>query len=134
MWDLIVGADGAYLNLRYSDGVKRKELIRLGFGHRKLADLAIEAVKSASRAGLKKPALRRLLKDLVENPALFETDEHFAELAAGVTEHRQVAAAYVPRREKAPYRRWGARYRSRSRSPDGKCVQPAGGSGWGSDA
>ncbi len=93
--------------LSYSHLVKRKELIRLGLGHRKLVDAAFEAIKSASRAGMKKPALRRLLKDLVENPSLFDTDEHFAELAASVAEHRQVAAAYLPRRERAPYRQWG---------------------------
>lgn len=112
----VVGSDRAVLkcaylicvtDLRYSDPVKRKELIRLGFGHRKLSDAAIAAIKSASRAGLKKPALRRLLKDLLENPGLFASDEHFAELAASVAEHRDVAAAYVPRREKAPYRQWG---------------------------
>jgi len=56
---------------------------------------------------MKKPAQRSLLKDLIANPALFEGDDHFAELAASIAKHRQVAAEFVPRREGAPYRQWG---------------------------
>ncbi len=87
--------------------MKRKELIKLGFGNRELRDLAIEAVKAAARAGMKKPALRRVLRDLADNPDLFADHEHFGALAKKAAEHREKAAAFVPRREKAPYRRWG---------------------------
>ncbi|MEM7356921.1 MAG: RtcB family protein, partial [Acidobacteriota bacterium] len=87
--------------------MKRKELIKLGFGNRQLSDLAMVSARSAARAGFKKPALRRLLRDLAANPTAFEGHEHFAELAAKVAEQRDAAAAYEPRREQAPYRRWG---------------------------
>ncbi|MEM7584376.1 MAG: RtcB family protein [Acidobacteriota bacterium] len=87
--------------------MKRKELIKLGLGSRELADAAVDAVKAASHTGLKKPALRRLLRDLVANPSLFDEDEHFGELSKKVAARRAKAESYVPRRDKAPYRRWG---------------------------
>lgn len=87
--------------------MRRKELVRLGFGNRRLIDVTTRAVRSACRAGFKKPALRRVLRDLAENPGLFLDDEHFGELAARVAEHRRAAETYVPRRDKAPYQRWG---------------------------
>ncbi len=87
--------------------MKRKDLIKLGLGPRQLREAAVRGLKAAARAGLKKPALRRLLKDLVDRPDQFADHEHFGELAKKVAEHREVAAAYVPRREKAPYRQWG---------------------------
>ncbi len=87
--------------------MKRKDLIKLGLGHRELRDAAVRGLKAASRAGMKKPALRRVLRDLVDRPDLFADHEHFGELAEKVAEHREVVAAYVPRRKKAPYRQWG---------------------------
>ncbi len=87
--------------------MKRKELIQLGFGPRELREAAILALKAAARAGMKKPALRRVLRDLAENPSLFDDHEHFGELAKKVAAHGEVAASYVPRKDSAPYRRWG---------------------------
>ncbi len=87
--------------------MKRKDLIKLGLGHHELRDAAIEGLKAAARAGMKKPALRRALRDLVDRPDLFVDHQHFAELAKKVAAHREVAAAYVPRQRNAPYRRWG---------------------------
>ncbi len=87
--------------------MKRKELIKLGFGSRELSMAAVEAVKSAARAGYKKPALRRLLKDLAGNPGLFTEDEVFAVLAKKVIAQRAEAASFVPRRDQAPYQQWG---------------------------
>ncbi len=87
--------------------MKRKELIKLGFGSRELSMAAVEAVKAASRAGYKKPALRRLLKNLAVNPGLFEEDELFGALAKQVGARHARAESFVPRREQAPYRRWG---------------------------
>ncbi|MCP3956220.1 MAG: RtcB family protein [bacterium] len=87
--------------------MKRKELIKLGFGHRDLREAAVEGLKAASRAGLKKPALRRLLRSLAADPALFTEHEHFGELARKAIQQRDAADAYEPRRENAPYRRWG---------------------------
>ncbi len=87
--------------------MKRADLIKLGLGPRELREAAVAGLKAASRAGLKKPALKRLLKQLVDRPEQFAGHEHFGELAKKVTEHREVAAAYEPRHRPAPYRRWG---------------------------
>ena len=87
--------------------MKRKDLIKLGLGPRELREAAVEGLKAAGRAGIKKPALLRLLKDLVDQPEMFTGHEQFGELAKKVAAHREVAAAYLPRREKAPYRQWG---------------------------
>ena len=87
--------------------MKHSELVRLGFGSRQLRDAAVRALRSAARSGMKKPALRRLLRSLAKDPGAFSGDEHFGALAAELTAQREAAAAYVPRPDKAPYRRWG---------------------------
>ena len=87
--------------------MRRKELIQLGLGHRELAEAAVEALKAATRSGAKKPARTRRLKEVVDDPGRFTGDEHFGELARKLGEHREAEEAFVPRPEKAPYRRWG---------------------------
>ena len=87
--------------------MKRKELIQLGFGPRELREAATLALREAARAGMKKPALRRVLRDLAESPSLFDDHPHFGGLAKKVATHREVATSYAPRKDQAPYRRWG---------------------------
>ncbi|HEX9734113.1 MAG TPA: RtcB family protein [Thermoanaerobaculia bacterium] len=88
--------------------MKRRELIKLGFGSRELADAAIAAVAAAARAGLKKTALRRRVHDLAASPEAFLGDQHFGELAAKLVDRGgENADAFVPRRSPAPYRQWG---------------------------
>ncbi|MCP4660801.1 MAG: hypothetical protein GY856_35815, partial [bacterium] len=62
--------------------MKRKELIKLGFGSRELQDAAIQAVAAAAAAGLGKSALRRRVRDLAAHPESFTDDELFGTLAA----------------------------------------------------
>jgi tRNA-splicing ligase RtcB len=87
--------------------MKRKELIRLGFGSRHLAEAAREGAAAAVRGGLKKPAIRRRLQELLETPTRFTEDEYFATLAAKVMELREAAAGYIPRTRMAPFQQWG---------------------------
>lgn len=87
--------------------MKNKELIKLGFGARPLAEAARTAAAAAVRGGLKKPAVKRRLTELLETPTRFTKDEYFAELAAKVLEQRAAAAGFVSRRHLAPYRQWG---------------------------
>ncbi len=88
--------------------MKRKELINLGLGTRELSDLAIDGVRSAAADGLKKPALRRLLRRLVADPGLFLEHQHFGSLARKLADRTTAAtAAFTPRRDPAPYRQWG---------------------------
>ena len=87
--------------------MKSKELIRMGFGARPLAEAAREAAAAAVRGGLKKAAVRRRLQDLLESPHLFTQDEYFGELATKVLAQKALAAGYVPRKNMAPYQQWG---------------------------
>lgn len=88
--------------------MKKKELVKLGFGSRELADAAIEAVASAAKAGLKKAALRRTVRHLAAHPEVYVDDEHFGELAKKLARRGGPPSAYVPRKEPAPYRQWGS--------------------------
>ncbi len=87
--------------------MKRKELIKLGFGRRDLADAAMAAAAAAVRAGLRKPALRRLLVDVRSQPSQFLEHEHFAPVAALLVAEEEARAGFTERKEKAPYQRWG---------------------------
>jgi tRNA-splicing ligase RtcB len=88
--------------------MKRKELINLGLGRRDLSDLAIAGIRSAAEAGLKKSALRRLLRQLIADPGLFVEHEHFGELARTLAKPAAAGGAgFEPRRDPAPYRQWG---------------------------
>ena len=87
--------------------MKRKELINLGFGSRQLSEAAIEAVTAATRGGVRKPAVRRLLRDLRESPQMFLEHEYFAALAKKILDERCLEAGYIPRRKNAPFKQWG---------------------------
>lgn len=88
--------------------MKRKELVKLGFGSRELSDAAIAAVAAAANAGMKKAALRRRVKDLARSPETFVDDEYFGELAKKMIGRKEERGLYVPRSEPAPYRQWGS--------------------------
>ncbi len=87
--------------------MKRAELIKLGFGSKQLREAAVAALKAAALAGMKKPALRRLLADLAADPALFTGHETFGELAKTTLEQREAQTSFAPRRAPVPYRQWG---------------------------
>ncbi|NJL29108.1 MAG: RtcB family protein, partial [Thermoanaerobaculia bacterium] len=61
--------------------MKRKDLIQLGIGSGQLFDLSVAAVTAAAHSGLRKPAIRRVLKELVANPARYAEHPLFGELA-----------------------------------------------------
>jgi len=87
--------------------MKRKELVKLGFGSRELSDAAIAAVAAAANAGMKKAALHRRVKHLARNPETFVDDEYFGELAKRMIGKKEEHGFYVPRAEPAPYKQWG---------------------------
>ena len=86
--------------------MKRRELVKLGFGSRPLAEAAHRAAGSARLAGWKKTAIRRLLADLLADPERFLAHEHFATLAEKVALEQKAKRGFQPRRP-APYRQWG---------------------------
>lgn len=91
--------------------MKKRELIKLGFGEKGLIHLAMEAARQAAAAGIKKAPLRQRFQDLKERPGQFLKDETFGELAREVAKRagyiRVPKKAFVPRKEDAPYRQWG---------------------------
>ncbi|MCG8462598.1 MAG: RtcB family protein [Holophagales bacterium] len=88
--------------------MKKRELINLGFGRREWLDPAIEGVRNAAGAGLKKSAIRRRLKDLAQRPAAFLDDEHFGALARAMSaEGVDSGALMVPRADPVRFRQWG---------------------------
>lgn len=86
--------------------MKRKELIKLGFGSKSLADKAMAGSATAVRAGWRKPAVRRFLTALRTDPSRHTEHEHFGELAKAMLAVDEARRAYVPRKP-VPYRRWG---------------------------
>ncbi|MEM9554753.1 MAG: RtcB family protein [Acidobacteriota bacterium] len=87
--------------------MKKRELIKLGLGRKDVAALAQKSVGAAIAAGVGKQAIRRRMRDLVETPTSFFADEHLGDLARTLAESRVEGHAYIPRRNPAPYRRWG---------------------------
>jgi len=105
--------------------MKRKELINLGLGTRELSDLAIAGVRSAAAAGFKKSAMRRLLRQLIADPGPFAEHQHFGELARQLARPEVARTAFTPRRDPAPYRRWGADIDDQAvRQMDNACSLP----------
>jgi len=86
-----------------------KQLTRLGIPQGETAKLAVRAVAQAAKSGMKKSALRAVIRDLVEDPEAHKGDPVFGAVAAAVAAARAEAASQ-PRRERrglAPCRRWG---------------------------
>ncbi len=93
--------------------MKKRELIKLGFGDRGLIDLAMNAAAAAGEAGIKKAPLRRKFQALKERPTQFFQDPHLAAIARelarrmGYDDTSRRPPAFVPRKVDAPYRQWG---------------------------
>jgi tRNA-splicing ligase RtcB len=90
--------------------LKRRELIKLGYGRKDLMEPALAAVAEATEAGVAKAVLRRRMVALIDHPEGFVEDEQLGELARRVGQERdlaEVSSGFVPRARAAPYRRWG---------------------------
>jgi tRNA-splicing ligase RtcB len=86
--------------------MRSKDLIALGVPRGDL-DIAKEALREASRAGLKKRAIQRRLESTLEAPEQWRDDEYFGPLARAVEERAEARDAFEEREEPAPYRSWG---------------------------
>lgn len=110
--------------------MKRKELIKLGFGNRELSDLALAAVARGAEAGMKKAGLRRRMQDIAVNPAAHINDEIFGEVARKLIGEAEKTPAYVPRAAPAPYKQWGHDIDdSAVRQMDNACALPVAAAG-----
>ncbi|MDY7092822.1 MAG: RtcB family protein [Acidobacteriota bacterium] len=86
--------------------MRSKDLVALGVPRGDL-DVAKEVLRGASRAGLKKRAIRRRLEATLEVPEQWREDEHFGPLARALEERADARDSFEERAEPAHYRRWG---------------------------
>lgn len=86
--------------------MRSKDLVALGVPRGDL-DVAKEVLRGASRAGLKKRAIRRRLEATLEAPDQWREDEHFGPLARALEERAEARDGFEERAEPARYRRWG---------------------------
>ena len=90
--------------------LKRRELVKLGYGRKGTLELALVGTAAAALAGVKKSVLRRRMIALKDHPQGFVQDDHLSDLAVKLIEERDVpetAMGFVPRARPAPYRQWG---------------------------
>lgn len=87
--------------------MKIKELHEAGIPA-PLVHRAHKSLIAAAQEGMSKPAMRRVVRQLVEHPEALVTDLVFGDVAKALAEYRPEAHDFVPRAESAPYRQWGA--------------------------
>ncbi len=84
-----------------------KQLAKLGFTKGEAMDLARQACVAGAGTGLKKSALRRILRELRGDPSRFKNDPIFGALAIYMAANEAPAGRFIPRTEAAKYHRWG---------------------------
>ncbi|MDM8514878.1 RtcB family protein [Desulfobacterales bacterium HSG16] len=84
-----------------------KQLAKLGLQKGKQMDAAISALSSASRTGMQKRKMKRVIKSIINNPQLFLDDPVFGQLAALCGESMKKPENHVLRESPAPYEKWG---------------------------
>ncbi|MCX7805567.1 MAG: RtcB family protein [Planctomycetota bacterium] len=90
--------------------MKPRELEDLGIP-RHLKREAMGAISKASKAGMGHREIRIAMADVAANPDSYVEDPNFGELATALIEagkKKDAALGYEPRKEPAPYRRWGS--------------------------
>lgn len=87
--------------------MKKKQLAKLGVPSGDTMRLAIDAVKRAGLARVRKGEIRVTLQALLETPRAYVEHGHFGELARALVERDEARARYVPRAQPAPYQQWG---------------------------
>jgi tRNA-splicing ligase RtcB len=88
-------------------GMKRKQLIHLGFAAGELLRLAEHAVMQATRAGMSKRDLEKKLKYVAMYPESHRDDPQFGELARAITGQRAAEKAASAHTGTAPWKQWG---------------------------
>ncbi|MCP4674398.1 MAG: RtcB family protein [Deltaproteobacteria bacterium] len=88
--------------------MRPKEIIGLGVPRGEPLNMAVEAIRAASKEwGMKKGTIRQVIKRLVKDPAGHRDDELFGGVAEALIDLKRNKASYVARTEPAPYRQWG---------------------------
>jgi len=85
--------------------MKAKDLIKLGYPQGPAIGAAIRAIPVASQHYDKK-TLHAVLKSVLDNPAAYLDDPHFADLSQELL-RKPVESTYIERAEPAPYKIWG---------------------------
>lgn len=73
--------------------IKRRELIKLGYGPKELLPVAVEAAAAAAAGGIAKAVLRRRFRALIDHPEGFMQDPFLGELARLVTARQAVQSS-----------------------------------------
>jgi tRNA-splicing ligase RtcB len=86
--------------------MKKRELLKLGFPNGPVLKTALQACGAAADAGLKKPALRRTMKELARDPDRFVDDPIFGPVAAQLVTRAPAEESYQLR-DDLEYPVWG---------------------------
>ena len=86
--------------------MKARDLINLGVPDKALR-AAIVAVAEAGKSGMDKKEMKQRVIDLIDDPAAFEEDAVWGNLAIEVIAAEKKPDPFVERDEPAPYRQWG---------------------------
>jgi tRNA-splicing ligase RtcB len=87
--------------------MNKRELKNLGIPAGELLRTARDVVVEARNLGLKPSAIRKIVRDLVSDPASYNDDPVFGRLAKGLLATAEARSSYKPRTDSAPYRKWG---------------------------
>jgi tRNA-splicing ligase RtcB len=87
--------------------MKARELRNLGIPAGEAVKTALKAVGIARHEGIAIEEIRTVLRELAEDPERFKENPLYGELAGMLSAAEAARAAYVERKEPAPYRRWG---------------------------
>lgn len=87
--------------------MKSRELQNLGIPKGEKIQLAVQLSRDARDLGMKKAAIRKTIKAIIEDPASYMEDPFWKELAASLGGAYALANPFVPREEPAPWRQWG---------------------------
>ncbi|NUM56144.1 MAG: RtcB family protein [Candidatus Hydrogenedentes bacterium] len=87
--------------------MKSRELANLGIPRGEPMQIAKAAIAAAAQAGFGKQDLRKIVRELADNPRAYTSHETFGELANALLTDAAEQARFVPRAEPAPYKKWG---------------------------
>ena len=79
--------------------MKKRELYNLGIPKGEAANVAMEVVRAASKAGEKKNDIRGAIAALIADPSTYLEDEIYGALASCVSERLSAQESFVPRDE-----------------------------------
>ncbi|MBN1866295.1 RtcB family protein [Candidatus Sumerlaeota bacterium] len=94
--------------------MNKKQLARLGIPRGDAMEIALAAAERARKSGLNRGAVRRNLETVAQDPAAYQGDPVFGELAAALIAQRdpdtetETEIEQIPAVEGVPYRAWGS--------------------------